>query len=411
MRTNNIITIVVALMVFLPATAQKKGEQMVDYRRSSLYSLMINHTDQNFAKEIKEAFMEMKTPDKYNNHDLSVKILDMDQKLKDAGKERENKDISEFLNRNNVASRLVGKWFNRDKFTGQCDMELVKTRGLYNASEFDKEMASRSARSEALLMDAGEDLIGNTFVLVNDIRYIDKGKGSKAVGGFLRVLGSIAAAYTGSNSFNDLSDNLADIAETFKGFKVKINTFLYQLQWDENTAGNFYKDQYAAMPDSTKCSNFNKARSNYQLKFAGKVESSGSTTSFMGIKEEQPQLMVLKACQRALDENIVNLQSQVEAFRTKVPLISTTPLKAYVGLKEGVNKKSKFEVLEIQEDEKGRKKYKRIGIIAPIETLIWDNRFMAVEEGAPNSALGCTTFKKVSGGEFMPGMLIREIKK
>ena len=33
---------------------------------------------------------------------------------------------------------MVGRWFNRDYMTGVCDVELVKERGLYNASELDK---------------------------------------------------------------------------------------------------------------------------------------------------------------------------------------------------------------------------------------------------------------------------------
>jgi len=36
---------------------------------------------------------------------------------------------------------------------------------------------------------------------------------------------------------------------------------------------------------------------------------------------------------------------------------------------------------------------------------------MALEEGAPNAALGFTTFTKESGGEFFPGMLIRELSE
>ena len=42
--------------------------------------------------------------------------------------------------------------------------------------------------------------------------------------------------------------------------------------------------------------------------------------------------------------------------------------------------------------------------------LIWDNRYMASEEQAYGSDFGFTTFRKVSGGDFYPGMLIREIK-
>lgn len=412
MKPNKIFfTVLIAATSIVNVVAENQNDANdLKYRRSSLYSLMISHTDQKFASEIKEAFAQMPVPDKYNDHDLSVKVLNLDKKLKGASSDKENQDITAFLNDNNVGSRLVAKWFDRDYYTGNCDMELIKERGLYNASKFDMMMAEKSERSKALIMDAGEDLIGNTFVLVNDIRYIDKSKGSKAVGGIFKALGAIAAAYTGNSNYNDLGNNLGDIAETFKGFSVKINTFLYKLDWNDDVAMTFYKDQYTADGNSVKKEAFDLARGNYKLKYIGKQESSGSTTSFMGIKEDEPIVMVKKACQRALDENVANLQKNFEEFKTKTPLVTTEPITAYVGLKEGVSEKSKFEVLEAIEDEQGRMTYKRVGIIKPVPSLIWDNRYMAEEECAPNSTLGATTFKKVSGGDFYQGMLIREIK-
>ncbi len=381
------------------------------YRRSSIYSLMINHTDQQFAKEIKEAFLQIPVPDKFNDHNLSVKVVNMTTKLEGAKKEQENPIITDFLQRNKVASRLVGRWFNRDGFTGQCDMELVKERGLYNATEFDKQLATRSARGMAMLQDAGEELIGNTFVLVNDIRYVDKAKASKAVGGFLKILGAAASIATGSNSYNNLGNSLGDIAESFKGFAVKINTFLYKLEWNDEQAGLFYQEQYASQPDDTKRQNFENGRGKYTLKYVGKVESSGSKTSFLGIKEDEPIVMVRKACQRAIDENVVDLQHEYEEFRIKTPLASVEPLTAYIGMKEGVNSKSKYEVLEVIELENGSHKYERVGVIEPIPSLIWDNRFMAEEEGAQGANLGFTTFRKVSGKDFVKGMLIKEMNK
>ena len=383
-------------------------EPISNYRRSSIYSVLVNHTDQQFANEIKEAFLQIPVPDKFNDHNLSVKVLNMDKKLSGASSQKENPAITEFLQNNKVASRLVGRWFNRDFFTGQCDMELVKERGLYNATEFDKQLALRSARGMAMLQDAGEDLIGNTFVLVNDIRYVDKNKGAKAAGGFLKALGSIAAAYTGTN-IDDLTNDIGDMVETIKGFKVKINTFLYRLEWPEDQATLFYQEHYSAKPDATKWENFESARGNYKLKYVGKVESSGGTTSFLGINEDEPVMMVRKACQRAIDENVVDLQRNYEEFRTKSPLLSVEPLTAYVGMKEGVTTKSKFEVLEVVELENGTHKYNRVGVIEPIENLIWDNRFMAVEEGAQGATLGFTTFRKVSGKDFAKGMLICEM--
>jgi hypothetical protein len=332
----------------------------------------------------------------------------MDKKLSGAGSTKENPLITEFLNNNQIASRLVGRWFNRDYYTGECNMELVKERGLYNATEFDKQLALRSARGMAMLQDAGEDLIGNTFVIVNDIRYIDKNQGAQTGAAIIKGLGTLFAAYTGTN-IDDLTNDIGDMVETIKGFKVKINTFLYKLDWSEEQTTIFYQEQYSGKADSTKRTNFENARSNYKLKYVGKVESSGGTTSFLGINEEEPVVMVRKACQRAIDENVVDLQRNYEEFRTKSPLISIEPLTAYIGKKEGVSSNTKFEVLEMVELEDGSKKYDRVGIIEPIDNLIWDNRFMSVEEGAPGATLGFTTFKKVSGKDFSKGMLIREM--
>ena len=397
-----------AVMLSYNGYAQNNKE-VDEYRRSSIYTILINHKEQKFATEIKDAFVSLPVPDKYNDHNLSVKVLTMSGKLKDAKSDDENKEITEFLNNNKVASRLVGKWFNRDMFTGECNSDLVKERGLYNANTYDVIMAEKSARSMALLQDSGEDLIGNTFVLVNDIRYVDKEKTGKAIGGVLRILGAIASAASGVD-VTDLTDNLGSMMETLKGFKVKVNTFLYQLVWDEETMMDFYTTMYSNGPDNEKVKVFENRRGDFKLKYVGKVESKGGDVSFMGVNLDEPINMVRKACQRALDENIADLQQEFEAFRTNSPLISVEPLKAHVGLKENVTPGSRFEVLQAMEDETGKRTYKRVGVITPEKDQIWDNRYMALEEGAANASIGATTFKKVSGGPFYQGMLIREIK-
>ncbi len=400
-----IITLYALVLSYASVFAQ---DSEMNYRRSSIYSIMINHTDQQFATEIKEAFLQIPVPDKFNDHNLSVKVLNMDKKLAGAKKDAENEVITKFLDDNKVGSRLVGRWFNRDYYTGECDMELVKERGLYNASEFDKQLALRSARGMAMLQDAGEELIGNTYVLVNDIRYIDKNKGAKTAGSVLKILGTLAAAYTGTN-IDDVTSDIGNMVETIKGFSVRINTFLYKIDWNDTIAMEFYRDQYAASPDETKRMNFENSRGNYKLTYVGKVESKGGTTSFMGINEDEPVMMVRKACQRAIDENVVDLQRNYEDFKTKTPLLSVEPLIAYIGMKDGVAADAKYEVLETIEMEDGSHKYKRVGVIEPIPNLIWDNRYMAEEEGAPGSTLGHTTFRVVSGKDFAKGMLIREM--
>ena len=162
---KRIYIVAISLLLFSQLILAQKTIEEVDYRRSSIYSILINNTDQSLGTNVADVFIGMPLPDKYNNHDLSVKILTTDKRTpaKEKGQD--------FLNSNHVASHLVARWFNRNPLTGECNMSLVQQRGLYNASEFDRIMAAQSTRGNALLADAGEELLANTFVIVNDIRF------------------------------------------------------------------------------------------------------------------------------------------------------------------------------------------------------------------------------------------------
>lgn len=405
MKTNTKILLSLALAVSANAvSAATLEKEELEYRRSSLYSVLVTHAEQQFSKEITEEFLKIPTPDKYNDMNLSVRVVSVDKKG------NYDRQIASFVEDNSVASRLVGKWFNRDILTGECNMERVKSWGLYNASEFDKELAARTPRGIAMLEDAGEELIGNTFVIVNEINYIDKAKRSKGWGMALSILGNVAGAATGMDAIGDLGDSLGDMVATIKGFRVRVHTRLYQLIWDEAAAADFYQNYYMSAPDESKAGKFENARKNFRLKYVGDVTSSGQKSSFLGISEERPDIMIRKACQRALDENVADLQKKYEQFKIKAPIESVEPeIRVQIGLKEGISDESVFEVLEAEQKD-GKVVYKRVGTIRPVKGKIWDNRFMAAEENAYGADFGATVFKKESGGDFYPGMLVREIK-
>ena len=396
----------------LEVSAQVRKIEDIDYRRSSIYSILINHTEQRYGPNVADVFIDMPLPDKYNDHDLSVKIVTINKKT--PGSEKGYM----FLKNNNVGSHLVARWFNRNPLTGECDMELIKSRGLYSASEFDRQIAAHSLRGNALLEDAGEDLINNTFVIVNDIRYIDKEKQGQIAGTVFAVLGAVlgaaTSAVTGSsnlgNSVQDLGNAMNDLMQTLKGFKVKVKTHLYQLQWTEEAAAIFYEQIYTEQPDEIKIHNFYNNRDKYQLKYIGSQTSSGSDVSFIGVNLSAPDEMIRKACVRAIDENVANLAKNFEPFKVKVRLTSSAPIQAPIGLKEEITEHTLFEVLQT-EIKDNKTIYRRVATIKPVKGMIWDNRYMAEEEGANGSTLRYTTFKKVSGGDILAGMLIREIKE
>ena len=414
--------IIMILLMVSPACFSQVGDSQFLYRRGSIYSVMISHRDLMFENEIEAAFSKMPVPDKYNDHGLGKKIFyTSEKKLKtknldehtgfivNRSSDKSNmNEYDHFLQNQYIASRLVAKWFHRKKATGVCDMELVKERGYNNASEADKRLAAMSVRKDAVLQDAGEELIGSTFVLINDIRYIDRSSGSSVVGGLISAAIKTGNALHGNNTMNQ--KDLGDMIASYKGFNVKIKTYLYRLVWDEEISSSFYSNVYTEKPDDAKKENFENMRGDFSLVYLGMQESSGKDISFMGINESEPQVMVLKACRRALDENVANLQKNFEVFKIKTPLNSIDPIKCEIGLKEGITEKSRFEVLEAIMDDNGHVDYKRVGVIRPVKDKIWDNRFMAVEECAENATLGFTTFEKVSGSDFYPGMLVREMK-
>ena len=373
MKTNfKYILLGIILPICVVANAQHRKIDEVEYRRSSLYSILINHTEQRMGPDVANVFIEMPVPDKYNDHDLSVKIITVDDKLK------KNEKGEDFLISNHIASHMVARWFDRNPLTGECDMELVKERGLYDASQANINIASQAIRGNALLQDAGEDLIHNTFVLVNDIRYIDKEKQGEQAGMALNiifsVLGAVAGAATGSNSFGqlgqDLGKSLQAMMETLKGFKVKVNTHLYRLAWDEETALTFYETMYTDVPDATKKEAFENNRGIFKLEYVGSQLSSGSDVSFLGVNLDTPDQMIRKACTRAIDENVANLAHNFEFFRVKERLTSIDPIQAPIGMKEDVNEKSKFEVL-LPELKNGKMTYKQVAIIKPKKNMIW----------------------------------------
>ena len=410
------------ILMVSPACIIQAGDSLFIYRRGSIYSIMIGHRDQEFERDIEDVFAQMPVPDKYNDHGLGKKVFyTTENKLKmedeknhqgflinDLSDKEQMNDFDLLLQKQYIASRLVAKWFQRNKNVGTCNMQLVQERGYQNASEVDKRLAALSTRKDALLMDAGEELIGSTFVLINDIRYIDRSRGSAVIGGIVSGVIKVAGALNGVNNMNQ--KNLGDVIASYKGFNVKIKTYLYKLVWDESISSFFYKDVYTEQPNASKKESFENNRGKFSLQYLGMQESSGKTVSFMGINEDEPQKMVRKACQRALDENVANLQKNFEEFKIKSPLLSVEPLRSEIGKKEGITENSRFEVLEAVEDSNGHVEYKRKGVIRPIKNQIWDNRFMAAEEQADGAGLGFTTFEKVSGGDFYPGMLVREIK-
>lgn len=399
---------------------RRTNNMNVTYHRSSWHNILIYHNDQKYAEEILTTYNNRPKSEKFNDHSLPVEVVTAKGK-----KYAKFNKIDKYVNNSNIANDLVAKWFNRNEATGYCDMSLIYMRGLQGATTEQIETSELTKRGKSILMDSGTDLIGNTFVLVHDIIYIDKGernrktaKGFRVFGKILQETGQMLYYVTGDNSFNelgksvnDLSITTADVVDDFEGFRVKIQTHLYRLNWQDRDNDFFYENYYLDENyyDEAKFNAWQNA--NYQLSYIGTQEVVCGETVLAG-KYNLSELIQI-VLYRTLDECVVKLQRNYEEFKVKEPIYSIDEngnVIVKVGLKEGVTDKSKFEVLERVETSDGTMKYKKVGELKPVKDKIWDNRYMALEDGAHNSDLEGTYFKVTNGRNLYPGLLIREIK-
>lgn len=374
----------------------------IKYRRSSLYTLMLDDNTREHYNIIKDAFGNTILSEKFNNHNIGPYLIPAHNI---SGEKDQTQLIEDYLNTNNVAKNLVAKWFNRNE-KGHFNMNLIAERGQYNASEIDIKIAKSSIRGKALLSDAGKELIGNTFVVVYDYKYTNKAEQAKKRKGFLNVVKSIASVVPGGDDVL----NVASVAElgsdvVGKGYFVRTSSYLYRLIWNDAIAQDFYENLWIDENDSdiAKKEAFDKTNL-FRLEYVGSEVSRNNLQSTIFSSKSNGQLIEI-ATTKAVDKNIGKLQRSYEEFRVKTPLLSIDPIAAKIGLKEDIEKNDKFEVLEQVLNEDGTTSYKRVGIIKA--DSIWDNTYLA-DEINKSSKNNYTTFKG-NNKKLAPGMLIRQI--
>ncbi|HMI07926.1 MAG TPA: hypothetical protein VK528_10300 [Flavobacterium sp.] len=399
---NRILMLCLAFLAIGQTHAQTKTAAMdVAYRRSSLYKMMIDDPSRQYADVIKNSFVQGPNQDKFNEHNLVIRTIP----ATDAKDESAN--IIAFIEANNIARDIVAKWFDRSP-KGGFDMKLIQTRGSYDASDLDISKAKMSKRGTAMLADAGEDLIKNTFILVNDFKYVSKEevaeKTKMALGGLSKIGGSLGV----SSSLTGASSEALTVAG--KGYVVKTTAHLFRLVWNEETAAIFYNDYWA--DDATITPERKKAFEDSKI---FKLEYVGSDVSWADVQsssftQKTNEQLIERATNKAVDAVIVKLQKEHDEFKTKTPLFSGEPITAKIGMKEGLTDKSKFDVMEQQQDADGKIQYVSVGSVKVDDSFpIWDNRYGAQDEN-PDSKIDRTYFKKVSGKDFYRGMLIVQKK-
>lgn len=432
---------ILSIIGLIPITMSQSitGAKEVKYRRSSLHTILIE--SDNFPKKdtIVDAFYKAPFPDKYNDHNIGIKSFNPKDysvtkaELTEAGLKKSKAGkfaksmigltddtlaykvpiiIDKYIKKDKIANKLVAKWYNRQA-DGSFDVSLIGERGQYDATVIDANIAKGSARGTSILSDAGEELIGKTFVVFSQLNFVK----NEVPAAIARDIAKIAASRIPNAILRLAAIKSADIAyEIAKvGYSVWTTAYLYKLKWNDSIQAVFYNDMYFDKKnlDSKKKDAFDNTDL-FELEFVGKEKASSLVTfSIKNNKRTEAQILQV-ATIRNVDAVFEKLQKNYDVFMPKVPLYSGEPITAKIGMKEGLSGGDKFEVLEqVLNPETGLTSYKKVGTIKVDKKLIWDNRYNAaddpentVAEGQP--VINCTTFK--GGSNYYPGMLIRQIK-
>ena len=421
------------------AVIAAQAQSNLEYRRNSLATMLVYHPEDEFGGEIYKAFDSLPIPDKYDDHTIAGMRIINNRSIwgvqrRDSGYfkatyghqltaqelQKNARHTEDLLNQKQMAKYMVAKWFG---LTGKTveeatfNTKLIQLRGQYNANDVDVALALQTTRGLASLSDAGEELLHNTFVLVNDITYITAEQEAAAAKAAMSVIGGILDGLTGGTGGRDLAKAAGQIADSFTGFKVKTHSYLYQLEWNDSIAAIFYTYHYTGKPDPEKIRAFLNDETTYRLKYVAHEYEFDKKSVLKG-KYSRTEL-VRTICARSMDKNIVALAKQYEDFKVKTPVYSVLTNErgkvegyaAKIGMKEGISETSKFQVVQrIQDPETGKTKYKYVATVKPKKGQIWDNRYNAVLEEADGATLPYTTFVKTAGGEILPGMLLIEGK-
>ena len=380
-----------------------------EYRRSSLYTLMVVDSTRNFSQIIQETFTNSKIPEKFNNHitsERSIPKLYNDTLSKENLIAAQKVAITDYLSTHDIAKSMISKWFNRSE-QGGFNMDLISERGFYSASDLDVKIARNSERGTAMLADAGEELIKNTFVIVNNFKYTDKEEVAKKAKGLLSSISSVASL-AGAGDVAIASETVGEgVGILGKGYVIKTDAHLYRLKWNDEVANIFYNDYWTedGQIDEERVKAFNESDV-FELEYIGTQMAYANLQSTSFTKKTDEELITI-ATVKASDAVTAKLQREYEVFRTKTPLMSTDPLSAKIGLKEGLEKGDKYEVLEQVLNKEGKTEYQRIGVIKVDKDQIWDNRFNADEENT-DQTIEYTVFTGKKK-KYYSGMLIRQI--
>lgn len=403
------------------------------YRRSSLTLILLTHEDKKYASDMERVFKSFPLPARYNEHNIDdIRVISVKGR-------QSKKHIDKLISKNNVAQKVVARWFNRNPYSGTMNMDLIHDRGGYGAFYEDYQRSQSNIRGVSMLQDEGIELLQNSFVLVCDMDYIDKKKGAKWGALGLAILSAgmqgmaIAQNVEAQREYNkgnyreaqkksqnaqawNAGGNLtmlgAAVVSDIGGFRVKMNAYLYKLRWNDSMTNTMFGDYWVdyETPSSEieiRKNRFDYASKEFVLDFVGQYKTTSSKTILRSWSNEDE--VILDVCERCVNKGMKELAKKFIVFRPRSPFyFEGNSVYSHIGTKEEVVAGKRYEIVKPYKDRRGQIQFKRVGMAkagAPWfnKSVRFDQYFDADHKGTP---FYC---KRTSVDIHTPGLQLREL--
>lgn len=449
-----------ALIASVSVFAQKREGVKSDIQRNSLCIMMLHDGSIEKADAIKAAFEALPVPDKYNDHNTGKRVWDLadsikleeadyeilnNSRAKDATADGGAKKKSMFgglmkglaggatgglvgggadkdemaatslkiMNDTKFAKALVDRWFLDS--TGQHHTaDLIYERGEYalTAEQLAKAEQESAMSKEEMVTAVSESLVNSTFVVFNRFDYLPKDSVVAQMQATVSAVGdAVGGSAGGYMKIGAMVGGMAANAALGDGYFVKITSHLFRLKWNDTLLNDLYN-----IWDSIDVYNGRE----YCMEYIGSDRAFANTKASI-FKEAKPEEELIRmATANALDEVLAKLEKEHDVFKSKAPLhikqgAGPKGRDLYyveIGMKEGMEKGDKYEVLERVIDKATKKEiYKKIGELK-VSDEVWDNRHGAEEELALEGKTQENKYTVLEGKlkNAYDGLLIRQIK-
>lgn len=359
-----------------------------EYNRSSVSRILLDYKDK-LQEPVYRAFSALPLSDRYDENKIQTVLLVYEGNRQNfeedglSGKEkRKTPDrtalLTDYLNRENVGLQVIASIFNR-RSDGTMNMEIVNARAAYNKTDEEYEVLQATAKNASGLREGGEALIKNSYIMVYDY------------------------ANLRTENYKGLFDTEEDVY-----WRATPSVYVFRVDFTDELRNRFYAEcwideetEATERPERLKAFDEFRVPVEFVMKYNTTQDVATKIADFRKKSKSERGDVTEEDLKTATLPDLVSnayeyLNEQVErkhtAFQVKTAVADVKPVRAKIGLKEGVKTDRRFFLYEYDVNEKQHLR----GVIRATNRIT-DNRKVTDGNTAP------TEFYQIAGKAAQPG--------